>query len=86
MSTVTSDDEAKRNIPANLSRLLEERGMSQAELAQATGDTTMRISYYVRGERQPSAGALSRLAEALGVTMESLVAPPKNKIKNRLAS
>lgn len=83
---MATDDEAKRNIPENLAMLLNERGMTQAELAHATGDTTMRISYYVRGERQPSAGALSRLAKALHVSMESLVEPPKKKNRNRLAS
>ena len=83
---MTTDDEAKRNIPANLLRLMEERAMSQAQLAAVTGDTTMRISYYVRGERLPGAGALARLAEAFDVTMESLIASPKKNSTKRLAS
>ncbi len=83
---MTTDDDAKKNISANLGRLLQERGISQIELAHATGDTTMRISYYVRGARLPGAGALARLAEALEVSMESLIASPKKNPRRRLAS
>lgn len=84
------DEEGKKNIAKNLSKILEERGMSQRALATATGDSPMRISHYVLGKTQPVATALSRIAEALGVSMESLVyGEQKTKRKNcktRLAS
>lgn len=86
MSTVVDDNEARKNIAANLAHLLVERRMSQCELAAATGDSTMAVSYYVRAKRLPGAAALSRLAEALGVTMESLLAAPPKKSKKRVAS
>lgn len=90
MSTVVEDEEGKRNIAANLTRILEERGMSQRALAAATGDSPMRISHYVNGKTQPVASALSRIAEALGVTMESLVSSietsARKNSKKRLAS
>lgn len=84
---MVDDDDARDNIAANVGRLLKDRGMSQRALAEATGDSPMRISHYVRGAKLPGAAALSRIAEALGVTMESLVSrPPRKNSKTRLAS
>lgn len=80
------DNRGKQNIAANLARLLSERGMSQRQLAVATGDSPMRISLYVNGKTQPVAAALSRIAEALGVSMESLLSDPPKKSRNRVAS
>ena len=86
MIIVTTDDDAKKNISANLSWLLDHRGMSQVELATLTGDTPMSISRYVRGMCLPSAGALARIAEAFRLPMDALVASPKKNPKRRLAS
>jgi transcriptional regulator with XRE-family HTH domain len=52
--------------------LREQREMSQAELAARAGMTQPRLSRFERGESQPDAYALRRLAVALGITLEDL--------------
>lgn len=78
MSTVVTDAEAKRNIAANVSRLLGVRGWSQKQLASATGETNMIISRIVRGVHVPNAATLARIAEALDTSTDILLdEPPK---------
>jgi transcriptional regulator with XRE-family HTH domain len=86
MSTVIDNDTAKRNISANVKAMLEEREMSQASLARATGDLEMTISYLVRGVQCPSAALLARVAEALGVTADALLAKPTTRARSRKAA
>ena len=76
MATVVSDHEAKENVAENVSRLLEQNGISQSDLARATNESPMRISLVVRGIHQPTAGFLARLAEALGVSADFLLNDP----------
>jgi transcriptional regulator with XRE-family HTH domain len=60
-------------------------GLTQQSLAEKSGLTFFTIRNWEQGQRFPSALALYQLAQALGVTMESLVeglqdskaAPPK---------
>ena len=73
---MVSDHEAKENVAENVSRLLEQNGISQSDLARATNESPMRISLVVRGIHQPTAGFLARLAEALGVSADFLLNPP----------
>lgn len=68
-----TDEQAISNLSSNLRRLLADRGMSQAELARITGDGEMNVSRYVRGSVMPGAGALARLADALGVPTDRLL-------------
>ena len=68
-----NDDAAKRILSANLSRLLDERGMSQQQLADATGENKMTISRIVRGIHVPGLGLASRIAEALGIHIDDLL-------------
>ena len=59
---------------ARLDTLLSERGISQRELAAATGLTPQSVSNYVRGTRSlPAAEELYALAKYFGVTMESFL-------------
>ena len=59
---------------ARLDALLAERGISQRELAAATGLTPQSVSNYVRGTRSlPAAEELYALAKYFGVTMESFL-------------
>lgn len=69
-----TSDKAKSNISANVRRLLNERNMSQADLSRVTGDQPMRLSYCIRGVQEPSASFLARIAEALGVSVDDLLA------------
>ena len=79
MSTVVTDDEAKLAISANVKRRMEELGLTQAQLARATGENEMRISSVVRAVHLPSGGFLARLAEALRVSIDVLFEQPPRK-------
>jgi transcriptional regulator with XRE-family HTH domain len=73
---VVSDAEAKVNVAENVSRLIQQLGISQGELARRSGESKMRISLVRRGMHLPSAGFLARLAEALGVSADFLLNDP----------
>ena len=71
--------------------LLYNRGVKQAHLARLTEIPKNSLSRYVSGEVQPSVQKIRMLADALGVTMESLIvrenkemaasiAPPKRQL------
>ena len=55
-----------------LRQMLEERNMSQVELATRIGKTTRIVSMYLAGERTPRADVLTRIAEVLGTTTDYL--------------
>lgn len=74
-----TDTDAKQNIAANVQSLLEVLGMSQSELAEATGESSARISLMIRGIKCPSAAFLARIAEALGTTADALLKPVSKK-------
>jgi len=74
MSTVITDTQAKTAIAANVRRLLAEKGITQSDLCRLTGDNAMRVSYMIRGIKEPSASFLARVAEALGVKSDDLLA------------
>ena len=77
MSTVITDTDAKANISANVRRLLDAKGMNQAKLATLTEESNARISLLINGKHLPSSAFLARLAEALGVSTDTLLARPK---------
>lgn len=57
-----------------LRRLREQRGYTQAELAEAAGVTPRTVQYYESGKRYPSSLAIAvKLAELLGTTSEHLL-------------
>jgi transcriptional regulator with XRE-family HTH domain len=89
MSTMT-DEVAKANIAANIRRLLAMRKAPENQqkwLAEESGESEMRISLYVRGERMASAGVLTRIADALGVSIDELIddPPPQNGRRKKSA-
>jgi transcriptional regulator with XRE-family HTH domain len=55
-----------------LRRIREERGMSQGDLAAASGVDRVTINQVERGRRKPSLGTLEKLATALGVELADL--------------
>ena len=55
-----------------LARLMDERGISQAELCRATGIATSAMSHYVRGETGPSLTKTVLIADALEVPVDAL--------------
>ena len=57
----------------NLVSLLDEIGMSQAELSRRTGISSGSISLYASGTNDMSASNVIKIAEALGVTTDRLL-------------
>lgn len=53
--------------------LLEQKNISQVELAEKVGVSQAMISYIVKGFKTPSVPLLKRIADCLGVTMDELV-------------
>lgn len=72
MQTVT-DEQALKNISRNVRALRGQR--SQYWLAKEVGTYPANIARIEDGESMPGAGLLSRLAEALQVGVEELLAP-----------
>ena len=55
-----------------LKKILEEKGMSQRELADKVGITEVSLSRYISGGRTPKAPVAMCIARALGVDVEEL--------------
>lgn len=81
MQTVITVEDAKANISANIKRILEARGMSVRALAIRTGEPQNSVYRIVRGENEPGAVMLCRIAEALDVSIDRLVAFPEKLSK-----
>ena len=62
-----------KTIAGRIVNALNRCGVSQRQLADATGMTEVTISRYVKGKRIPSAEILGRIADALGVTTDYLI-------------
>ncbi len=56
-----------------LKELRQEKGLSQAQLAKATGISTGAIGFWETGERVPNAQAVIVLAKFFGVTTDYLL-------------
>jgi transcriptional regulator with XRE-family HTH domain len=76
MATMISKQEALNNISANLRRFMRKRGMTQVKLAQQTGDSQQVISALCNAKYSPAIDFMARVAEALDVTVDMLLAPP----------
>jgi transcriptional regulator with XRE-family HTH domain len=74
-----STDFAKR-----LEALLEERGMTQLELAARVGVTRAAMSRYVSGDREPRFVTLVRIAEELDVRVEDLISSAGDPVQTAL--
>jgi transcriptional regulator with XRE-family HTH domain len=62
------------NFKDNLKRIRIERGLSQTELAELTGLTQVTISHYETGSQTPNVKTADKIAHALGVTLNELLA------------
>ena len=62
----------RQEFGRNLWQLLIKRGMTQSDLARASGLGRDSISGYVRGRNLPEPTSAKALADALGVTVEDL--------------
>jgi len=64
---------ATKWLAKRLLELRRERGWSQPELAKRIGTSGAIVGRYERGEMTPSIEVVRKLAEAFGVTVDSLV-------------
>lgn len=80
--TSMTDKQALRRIAQNVKRLREEKGWSMGRLAREIKDYPATIKRIEDEENMPGVGLLTRLAEALQVTMNDLLADPKNSLAN----
>lgn len=74
MSNPTPKCEAQRLFATNMRRIRREKQLSQEKLAEAADLHPNYISSVERGERNISICNIARIAVALGVGMEALVA------------
>jgi transcriptional regulator with XRE-family HTH domain len=84
MSTVISDEDAKRAISVNVKRLLDERDCSAYWLMKKLGLKEGTFYPVVNGEVLPSVAVTARIAEALDVTVDDLLAIPDEKPRRRV--
>lgn len=63
----------KNTIGTNVKRLLEERKMTQADLARKSGISTANISLIVNGKRNIRLHTLRLLCDALGCGSEEII-------------
>ena len=66
------DKEYNKTFGEHLKNLLNERGMTQKDLAVKTGLTEAAVSRYVNTERAPRIPQAYRIACALGIDMNTL--------------
>ena len=70
-----SDNEVVRRIAWNLTAILEERDISRRDLAKQTGDSVANVSRVAKGTHAASIGTVARIAEALRIKIDRLLAP-----------
>lgn len=56
----------------NLVQILQQKGWSQKQLADAVHITESAVSHYIKGDREPNRVTLANIASALGVSESSL--------------
>lgn len=65
--------QAMTKFGRNLYIALFDKKMSQTQLSEKVGVKRETISRYISGEKTPSSDTLIKIADALGVTVDSLV-------------
>ncbi|MGD9809367.1 MAG: helix-turn-helix domain-containing protein [Deferribacterales bacterium] len=71
---MTSDYDPKAcELGAKIKAEIKRKGVTQAEFAEVLGLTPSRLSNYITGARLPDVFMLSRIAGALGLTVDHLL-------------
>jgi transcriptional regulator with XRE-family HTH domain len=86
MIAMLTIDEAKANISANVRRILKARGMTVMNLAKLTKEPQNSVYRVVRGDNEPGAVLLARIAEALDVSVDRLLSFPEKSKKSGSAA
>lgn len=71
------DPRIAQNVARNLMRIREDMGMSQRALSRASDVSQQTIGFLERAENEPVASTLYKLARALGVSADDLIADEK---------
>lgn len=70
-----TDDEQKRIISENLSRLIKQNGIDQRKICADLDIKPTTLSQWVRGKANPSLVSLRDLAEYFGVSVYDIIEP-----------
>ena len=62
------------SIGENIKRVRKEKNLTQKELAEKVGTTQQNLAQYENGKRNPKIGTVSRIASALKVNIDDLLA------------
>jgi transcriptional regulator with XRE-family HTH domain len=82
MQTMLTEEDAVRNVAANVRRLIEVRGWTQRDLARAIGVYDGAISTLLAGEHIVRFTLLAQVADVLETSMDRLVlAVPENSFQ-----
>jgi transcriptional regulator with XRE-family HTH domain len=74
-----TDKQALHRIAVNLRRLRESKGLSMNALARAIDDYPATISRVEDEQHTPGIGVITRIADALGVTVNDLLEEPSRQ-------
>lgn len=82
MNVVESFDEElfEYEFAKTLKQLLQERGISNAELARRLGVSDAAVSRWINRKGMPSAAVIAQIANALGISIAELIDFPKTNI------
>jgi transcriptional regulator with XRE-family HTH domain len=75
-SAMSLNSPALRWFRSNLRTRLDERGMSQSELAEKIGTKPANISRILSGKEDPSIPRAEKIANAVGSRLSHLLDPP----------
>jgi XRE family transcriptional regulator, regulator of sulfur utilization len=75
-----ADDERTR-LAANLKDLRESRGLTQQELSERSGVPRPTLAHLESGQGNPTLSVLIKVAAALGIGIEALVAATRPKVR-----
>ena len=83
MQTVISEQRAKLNISENLQRLMKQCGLTQMQIAAKASISQPFVHKMLHGKILPNAAALRNVADALGVSTDTLLNdPPESEKKS----
>jgi transcriptional regulator with XRE-family HTH domain len=83
MAQTAREFAAKKLVGRRLKAALEERGMTQTQLATAVGRPQGVVSDWVSGQRKIGFADTWRVAEALSLPLQTLFGPPRTTDERR---
>ena len=75
-------DDISTNLALNVRQMRSVRQLSQAQLAQIAGIPRPTLAHLESGTANPTLSVMMKLASALQVLMEELVAPPRSMVRH----